>query len=60
LFVDPSDSGAFAAELALLIADQALRRDLQARARQRAGEKFEIGAATARLDAARAHLLNEA
>ncbi len=60
LFVDPCDVDAFAAALRRLVNDPALRRDLQARASARASERFEIGAATARLDAARARLLGEA
>jgi glycosyltransferase involved in cell wall biosynthesis len=59
LFVDPSDADAFAAALARLCGDGALRADLQGRARARAEAHFEIGKATARLDAERARLLGE-
>jgi glycosyltransferase involved in cell wall biosynthesis len=59
LFVDPNDSDAFAKALARLVGDEGLRRDLQLRARERARSRFEIGAATARLDAARARCLGE-
>ncbi len=59
LYIDPADAGAFAEALRRLCADDGLRRDLQARALARARAQFEIGAATARLDAARMRLLED-
>jgi glycosyltransferase involved in cell wall biosynthesis len=56
LYVEPEDIADFAAGLRRLVEDEALRRRLQDAARARAAELFEIGAATARLDEARAAL----
>jgi glycosyltransferase involved in cell wall biosynthesis len=58
LFVDPSDTPAFAAALRRLALDEVFRRDMQARGRAHAAERLEIGAATARLDDVRARLLS--
>jgi glycosyltransferase involved in cell wall biosynthesis len=58
LYVDPADEFGFAAALRRLAQDEALRVDLQARARARAGD-LDIGPATARIDAVRARLLGE-
>ncbi len=60
LYVEPTDTAAFAATLRRLADDAALLRRLQAAGRARVAERFEIGLATARLDAARARLLGEA
>jgi glycosyltransferase involved in cell wall biosynthesis len=57
VFVDPSDTAAFAAALRRLASDEGFRLDMQIRGRAQAAEKLEIGAATARLDAVRARLL---
>lgn len=59
LYVDPGDAAAFARDLRELMGDETRRRDLQTRAKARAQAVLEIGAATARLDAARARLLGE-
>ena len=58
LFVDPSDTAAFAAALRRLASDEGFRLDMQTRGLAQAAEKLEIGAATARLDVARARLLS--
>ena len=59
LYVEPTNVAEFAAALRRLADDAALRHNLQTAGRARAG-RFEIGAATARLDAARARALGEA
>jgi alpha-1,3-rhamnosyl/mannosyltransferase len=56
LYLDPTDVSAFVAALRRLAGDEGYRRRLQALGRARA-RAFEIGAATARLDAVRARLL---
>jgi UDP-glucose:(glucosyl)LPS alpha-1,2-glucosyltransferase len=58
LYIDPADELGFAAALRRLAQDEALRVDLQARARARA-EDLDIGPATARIDDVRARLLGE-
>ena len=57
LFVDPSDTAAFAATLRQLASDEFFRKDMQTRGRAQAAEKLEIGFGTARLDAVRGRLL---
>jgi glycosyltransferase involved in cell wall biosynthesis len=59
LYVEPTDAADFAQALRRLAGDVGLRRGLQEAGRARAA-MFEIGEATARLDAARARLLGEA
>ena len=59
LYVDPADTAGFAEALRRLARDDALRADLQARARARSAD-LDIGRATARIDAVRARLLGEA
>jgi glycosyltransferase involved in cell wall biosynthesis len=58
LYVDPGDTSAFAAALRRLALDEDFRKDIQTRGRAQASQKLEIGAATARLDAARERLLS--
>jgi glycosyltransferase involved in cell wall biosynthesis len=60
LYVEPSDIEDFAAALRRLTEDASLRFRLQKAGSERVAEKFEIGVATSRLDAARAQLLGEA
>ncbi|HXT06218.1 MAG TPA: glycosyltransferase family 4 protein [Roseiarcus sp.] len=60
LYVEPADIADFAQALRRLAQDEGLRRGLQQAGRARAAAMFEIGGATARLDAARARLLGEA
>jgi glycosyltransferase involved in cell wall biosynthesis len=60
LYIDPTDIPGFAEALRRLTADTNLRRRLQEAGRTRVAERFEIGLATSRLDAARARLLGEA
>ena len=60
LYVEPTDISGFAQALRRLAEDAGLRRSLQAAGRARVAERFEIGKATARLDAARGRLLGEA
>ncbi len=57
LYVDPADTAAFAAALRGLAQNVDDRRALQTLGRERVVARFEITAATARLDAVRARLL---
>jgi glycosyltransferase involved in cell wall biosynthesis len=57
LIVDPTNAAAFAEALVLLANDGPRRRDLQARARARVAEKFDIRIAAGRLDEARDRVL---
>ena len=56
-YVDPGDAAGFAEALRRLALDDELRRRLQQAGRARAAEMFDIGVATARLDAARASVI---
>jgi len=60
LYVEPADIAGFAQAMRRLADDESLRRRLQAAGRARVAQRFEIGEATARLDAMRASLLGEA
>ena len=55
---EPVEPPGFAEALRRLATDTIFRRDLQARGRAQAAARLEIGAATARLDAARERLLS--